>query len=134
MARCGVPSKRRHASNPEDLNRFVTFSGTISREELVVPIRFRVRFGVDGELRIRVYPLPMTKDSVALRNREAGSKSNKRATYTISAVSTGGTRFHSDGIVLSGASTRSTPTVSHVTLRHRRRIDASAQLRAGMAR
>lgn len=109
--------KRRLASKTEDLNEFVTFSGTISRDELVVPIRFRVRFGVDGELRFRVYPLPMTEDSLALRIRENKSKSNKRAVYALSAVSAGGTRLQSDNILLRGTGTASTSTTAHVTLK-----------------
>lgn len=109
--------KPRSRNDAEDLSGFVTFSGTISRGDLVVPIRFRVRFGVDGELRFRVYPLPLTTDALALRSERTDGKSNKFATYTISALSAGGTRFESDGIILRGTGTRSTETTSHVTLK-----------------
>lgn len=112
-----MPNKPRPSADPEDLNRFVTFSGTITREELVVPIRFRVRFGVDGELRFRVYPLPMTKDALALRSDFRDGKANKLARYSISALSAAGTLFESESIVLTGTGTSSTPTSAHVTLK-----------------
>lgn len=110
-------SKGRPANAPEDLNRFVTFSGTIAHDKLVVPIRFQVRFGRDGELRFRVYPLPMTSDALALRSDRNNGKTTKFARYTISAVSVSGTRFESDSIILRGTGTRSTPTTAHVTLK-----------------
>jgi hypothetical protein len=116
VLRYGVRSKTRSKTDAENLSRFVTFSGTISRGDLVVPIRFRVRFGVDGELRFRVYPLRMTREAVSLRSDPADRKSTKLATYSISAASAGGTRFESDGIVLRGSGTRSTQTTAHVTL------------------
>ncbi len=110
-------SKDRSANDPEDLNRFVTFSGAIARDELVVPIRFQVRFGADGELRFRVYPLPMTSDTLSLRSDRTDGKVKKFAHHTISAVSASGTRFESDSIILKSTGTRSTPTVAHVTLK-----------------
>ena len=107
-------TKPHNLHEQEDLNRFVTFTGTISRGDLVVPIRFRVRFGVDGELRFRVYPLPMTRDALDLRSDRKSAKSEN---YKVSALSAGGTRFESDGIFLRGSGTRSTPTTGHVTLK-----------------
>jgi hypothetical protein len=112
-----VPSKHHTFDDTENLNRFLTFSGTITRGDLVVPIRFRVRFGVDGDLRFRVYPLPMTREALALRSDLSNGNSTKLVAHTISAVSAGGTRFESDGIVLRRTGTRTTPTTAHVTLK-----------------
>lgn len=109
--------KPRPLNDSEDLNRFVTFTGTISRDDVVVPIKFRVRFGVDGELRFRVYPLPMTRETLDLRAERSNRKSNKVATYKVSAESAGGTRFDSDGIILKGTGYNVTQTSAHVTLK-----------------
>jgi hypothetical protein len=46
------------SNKDEDLRSFVTFTGTISDDDVVVPIKFRVRFGADGELRFKAYPIP----------------------------------------------------------------------------
>ena len=115
MAQCGVATQRtRRSVSDEDLNRFVTFTGTIARDDIVVPIRFRVRFGLDGELRFRVYPLPMTSEAMDLRTER--TTSNKMASYKVSAVSAAGTQFESDGIILTGTGTKSTDTSDYVTL------------------
>lgn len=109
--------KPRPSNDSEDLNRFVTFTGTISRDDVVVPIKFRVRFGVDGELRFRVYPLKMTTEALDLRAERSDRKSNKAVTYKVSAESAGGTRFESDGIMLKGSGHKVTQTSAHVTFK-----------------
>lgn len=110
-----MPPNRPPDDDKEDLTRFVTFSGTIARGDLIVPIRFRVRIGVDGDLRFRVYPIRLTNKSSALR-LGAYNSGSKSPTYSISAVSAGGMRFESDGIVLRGTGSPLTPTTAYVTL------------------
>jgi len=83
-----APAKRPNANERENLNRFVTFGDTISRGDLTGPIRFRLRFGVDGELKFRVYPLPVTREALDIRNE---CKATKAQFCTIRAVSTRGT-------------------------------------------
>lgn len=97
-----MPVKSHTRDDAENLSRFVTFTGTIARGDLVVPIRFRVRFGADGELRFRVYPLPMTREALALRSDTTTGKSSKMVTCKVGAQSNGGIRFESDSIGGSG--------------------------------
>ncbi|RAK51315.1 hypothetical protein [Phenylobacterium deserti] len=112
MSRRSPPS-----SEAEDLTQFVSFKGTITRDGLVVPIRFRVRFGLDGELRFRVNPIPATSEALQLRVDLVGcDKAAKMQRYTITAVSAAGTRFESNSVILKRTGIRATPTSAHVTL------------------
>ncbi len=117
MPRCEVSSRKRPFNPAENLNEFVTFSGTIARGDVVAPIRFRVRFGADGELRFRVYPLRMTRESMALQSDWAAKDSNKSPLLKVSAISSGGIRFESDGIVIKGTSTPFRGGHHYVTLK-----------------
>lgn len=115
VLRCHMRKSKQPSLDDEYLNTFVTFSGTISRGDLVVPIRFRARFGADGELRFRVYPIPLTRKTLGLWS-ERGRRSTRSALYTVSAISAAGTRFESDGIILKSSRTRATATTAHVIL------------------
>lgn len=105
---------RRQAGRDDDPRQPTIYTGTLSRDGLSVPIRFQLRFGMDGDLRFRVFPVPLTREALDLRSA-VDEKSGTIPRYTVDAVSKAGTRFVSDDIIVSKSGTTTKPTSAWVT-------------------
>lgn len=101
-----TPAARRKPEITEDLQKFTTFAGTLSCGGVSVPIRFRLRFGVDGELYFRVYEMPRTKQVAALQRMWLEDRAETVVLFTVTGTSKAGTSFKSDYISATKFSTR----------------------------
>jgi hypothetical protein len=80
----------------EPLNSWVAYEGALSRGELSVPIRLRIRIGPEGEVEFKPSPLPMTRAARQLSDLYAPS-----GWLTLDAKSKGGVRFCSEKVGVS---------------------------------
>lgn len=93
----------------DDLRRGVAFRGRLTHGDWSIPVRFSATIAKDGEVRLRVRTLPLTKVTFELKRLWRG-KGGKSAFFTLQGASDSGTSFASDFIIVHGIGERTTPT------------------------